>query len=80
MNMDEIYQRLTIIFHDLFDDEDIILTPVLTADDVAEWDSLRHIQLILAVQKAFKIKFSAADTANLNNVGELAALISTKTK
>ncbi len=80
MNMDEIYQRLTIIFHDLFDDEDIILTPVLTADDVVEWDSLRHIQLILAVQKAFKIKFSAADTANLNNVGELAALISTKTK
>lgn len=80
MNMDEIYQRLTIIFHDLFDDEDIILTPMLTADDVAEWDSLRHIQLILAVQKAFKIKFSAADTANLNNVGELAALISTKTK
>ncbi len=53
---------------------------MLTADDVAEWDSLRHIQLILAVQKAFKIKFSAADTANLNNVGELAALISTKTK
>ena len=80
MTMDEIYDRLTVIFQDLFDDEDIILTPALTADDVAEWDSLRHIQLILAVQKAFKVKFSAADTANLNNVGELAALISAKTK
>ncbi len=80
MTMDEIYERLTIIFHDLFDDEDIVLRPMLTAGDVAEWDSLRHIQLILAVQRAFKIKFSAADTANLNNVGELAALISAKTK
>ena len=76
--MDEIYQRLTRIFHDLFDDDSIVVTPRLTADDVAEWDSLRHIQLILAVQKAFKIRFSAADTANLKNVGELAALIQAK--
>jgi acyl carrier protein len=76
--MDEIYQRLTRIFHDLFDDDSIVITPRLTADDVAEWDSLRHIQLILAVQKTFKIRFSAADTANLKNVGELAALIQAK--
>ncbi len=78
--MEEIYEKLTVIFQDLFDDEDIVLTPVLTADDVAEWDSLRHIQLILAVQKAFKVKFSAADTANLKNVGELATLISAKSR
>jgi len=76
--MDEIYQRLTRIFHDLFDDDSIVVTPRLTADDVAEWDSLRHIQLILAVQKTFKIRFSAADTANLKDVGELAALIQAK--
>jgi acyl carrier protein len=76
--MDEIYQRLTRIFHDLFDDDSIVVTPRLTAEDIAEWDSLRHIQLILAVQKAFKIRFSAADTANLKNVGELAALIHAK--
>ena len=78
--MEEIYEKLTVIFKDLFDDEDIVLTPALTADDVAEWDSLRHIQLILAVQKAFKVKFSAADTANLKNVGELATLISAKSR
>ena len=76
--MDEIYQRLTRIFHDLFDDDSIVVTPRLTADDIAEWDSLRHIQLILAVQKTFKIRFSAADTANLKDVGELAALIQAK--
>jgi len=76
--MNEIYQRLTTIFHDLFDDDSIVVTPELTADDVAEWDSLRHIQLILAIQKTFKVKFSAADTANLKNVGELATLIKAK--
>jgi acyl carrier protein len=77
--MDEIYERLTGIFRDLFDDDTIVVRPELTADDVAEWDSLRHIQLILAVQRAFKIKFSASETAGLENVGELAALIQAKT-
>jgi acyl carrier protein len=78
--MDVVYDRLTGIFHDLFDDDSIVVTPELTANDVAEWDSLRHIQLILAIQKAFKVKFSAADTANLKNVGELATLIKAKAR
>jgi acyl carrier protein len=76
--MDEIYQRLTVIFHDLFDDDSIAVTPALTADEVAGWDSLRHVELILAVQKAFKVRFSAADIANLKNVGELATLVRAK--
>ncbi len=78
--MSEIYPRLTSIFHDLFDDDTIAVTPDLTADDVPEWDSLRHVELILAVQKAFKVRFSAADIANLKNVGELAGLIEAKAK
>jgi acyl carrier protein len=73
--MDDIYQRLTGIFHDVFEDESIILTPELTASDVPEWDSLSHIRLVLAVQKEFRTKFSAAQTANLKNVGDLAELI-----
>lgn len=77
--MDKIYQRLTPIFHDIFDDDSLAVTPGLTASDVAGWDSLSHIRLILEVQKAFGIKFSAAQTANLKNVGELAELIQTKT-
>ena len=43
-----------------------------------EWDSLNHIRLILAIQKSFKIKFSAAETSNMKNVGDLAELISKK--
>jgi acyl carrier protein len=77
--MDAIQQKLTTIFHDVFDDDSIVLRPDLTADDVPEWDSLSHVRLILAVQKAFSAKFSAAQTSNLKNVGELIELIRAKT-
>jgi len=78
--MVQVYEKLTEIFQDVFDDEDIAVTAELTADDVAEWDSLRHIQLILAVQKGFKVKFSAAEISGLHNVGDLAGLIEAKLK
>jgi acyl carrier protein len=77
--MDPITEKLTAIFHDVFDDDSLVLRPDLTADDVPEWDSLSHVRLILAVQKAFGAKFSAAQTANLKNVGELIELIRAKT-
>ena len=71
----EIYQKLTSVFHEVLDEESIMVRPNLTADDVDEWDSLSHIRLVLAVQKAFQTRFSAAQTANLKNVGEFVALI-----
>jgi acyl carrier protein len=77
--MDEISDELTTIFHDVFDDDTLVLRPDLTAEDVPEWDSLSHVRLILAVQRAFGAKFSAAQTASLKNVGELIELIRTKT-
>ncbi len=76
--MDQIFSTLQQLFSDVFDDDAIVVTPDLTAADVAEWDSLNHIRLILAVEKAFKIKFTAAQTGNLKNVGELADLIRDK--
>ena len=77
--MDGIYQRLTPIFQDVFEDDSLALTPALTAADVPGWDSLSHIRLILQIQKEFGIKFSAAQTAGLKNVGDLAHLIASKT-
>jgi acyl carrier protein len=77
--MDEIYERLKTIFRDVFDDDELVLTPALTASDVAEWDSLAHVRLMVAVGKAFGIKIPAAQTATLQNVGQLAELIRTKT-
>lgn len=77
--MDDIYTKLNDVFRDVFDDDTIVVTPELTADDVPDWDSLAHIRLILAVQKAFQVRFSASETATLKNVGELATLIENKT-
>jgi acyl carrier protein len=77
--MDVIYASLKQIFQDVFDDDTFVITPELTASDVAEWDSLSHIRLMLAVERSFKIKFSAAQTAGLQNVGQLAELIRAKT-
>jgi len=74
----EIYQKLTGIFHDVFDDDSIVLTPELTAADVEGWDSLTHIRLILSVERAFKVRFNAAEVARLKNVGEFVESIKAK--
>ncbi len=78
MSTDSIYAKLTVIFHDVFDDEGIVVTPELAADDVDEWDSLSHIRLVLAIEKAFGLKFSAGEVGRLKNVGEFVALIQSK--
>jgi acyl carrier protein len=74
----EIYQELGQLFHDVFDDSSIVLTPELTAKDVDDWDSLSHIRLVLAVEKAFQISFSAAEVGRLKNVAEFVELIRSK--
>jgi acyl carrier protein len=79
METAEIYQKLTGIFRKVFDDDAIVVRPDLTADDVDEWDSLSHIRLVLTVEKAFNIKFSASEIGKLKNVGEFADLIKSKT-
>jgi acyl carrier protein len=75
MNEDGIYSQLTSIFHDVFDDDSIILTSKLSAKDVDGWDSLMHIRLILTVERAFKVKFSTSEIGKLENVGGLVTLI-----
>ena len=78
MEKKEIYEKLTPIFHDVFNDDSIVLRPNLTADDVDEWDSLSHIRMVLTVQKAFGVKFSAGEIGKLKNVEELVDLIRAK--
>jgi len=75
----QIYSKLTEVFHDVFDDDSIEVTPQLSAKDVDGWDSLMHIRLILTVEKTFKVKFSTSEIGKLANVGELVALIKTRT-
>jgi acyl carrier protein len=78
MTDSEIYSRLTGIFHDVFDDDDIELTSGMTAEDVDEWDSLSHIRLIVAAEKAFGVSFSSSEVANLENVGQFVDLITAR--
>jgi acyl carrier protein len=75
----QIYERLTRIFQDIFDDDLILVTPELSGKDVDGWDSLTHIRLMLTVERAFKIKFSTSEIGNLKNVGDLVALIKVRT-
>jgi acyl carrier protein len=78
MESAEIYRRLTGIFQEVFGDDSIVARPDLTADNVDDWDSLSHIRLVLTVEKAFNIKFSASEIGKLKNVGEFAELISSR--
>ena len=75
MEESQIYTKLAIIFEDVFDDDSIRVSPELTAKDVDGWDSLAHIRLMLAVEKAFGVKFSNSEINKLQSVGELVELI-----
>ena len=75
----DIYAQLTQIFEDVFDDDSIIVTPALSAKDVDGWDSLTHIRVILAVEKAFKVKFSTSEIGKMETVGDLVTLIKART-
>ena len=79
MPLDVIYTRLTEILREQFDDDGIVARPDLTAHEVDGWDSFAHLRLMLAVEEAFDVSFSASQLATFKNVGELADLIAAKT-
>jgi acyl carrier protein len=78
MQQHDIYAQLTTIFRDLFDDDTLVLTPGLTAADIPDWDSFNHINLIVAVESRFAIKFQTAELESMHTVGHLADLIQSK--
>lgn len=78
MELAEIDAKLTTIFRDIFDDDSLTLRPEMTAADVAEWDSFNHINLIVATEARFGIKFQTAEIESLKNVGHFEDLIAKK--
>lgn len=78
MEIAEILNQVNIIFIDILDEVSIVLTNATMAEDVEEWDSLTHIQLIVAIEKHFKIRFNSAEIRNWKNVGELCNSIKVK--
>ena len=71
MTRSDIVTDMTRIFHDVFDDDHIVLSDAMTADDVAKWDSLHHINLIATIEQNFGIKFRTTEIEALTTVGDL---------
>jgi acyl carrier protein len=78
MEKSEIVSKLTPIFRDVFSDDGLVVTESMAAAEVPAWDSLSNINMIIAVEKAFGVKFSIKDVRSLKNVGELLDLIKRK--
>lgn len=80
MDDSEMLSQIETVFHDVLDNPAIRLTAATTAADVEDWDSLNHIQLIVAVEKKFGLKFTSAEIQSWNNVGDMLACIRAKRK
>jgi acyl carrier protein len=77
-NKAEVIDQMTTIFRDVLDEDNIKLQDATTANDIEEWDSLSHIQLVVAIEKHFKIRFTTAEITSYKNVGEMAEGIAAK--
>ena len=75
MSKEEIYERLNHVFRDIFDDETIVVTDTTTANDIEDWDSLEHINLIVAIEQEFGMKFNMHEVTTMKNVGEMVEII-----
>ncbi len=80
MNRAEIKNKLTEVFQDVFDDDEIELTDETCADDIEDWDSLEHINLIGAVERAFRMRFTVREVSGMKNVGEMMDILQERAK
>lgn len=75
MKREEVLEKLTDVFREVFDDEEIKLSDNTTSEDIEDWDSLEHINLIVAVEQEFNIKFNMNEVTSMKNVGEMVDII-----
>jgi acyl carrier protein len=74
----ELIERLQPIFQDVFDDPKLVLTPDASSRTIRGWDSLAHINLVVAIEGAFQIRFALAELKDLKNVGQMLDLMEAK--
>mgnify|MGYP001449433849 FL=1 len=75
MEFNEVMGLLHPIFRDVFDDDELVIEAKTTANDIDGWDSLTHIRLVISIEKALDLRFTAAEISELENVGEMVELI-----
>ena len=78
MTQEDIWNRLTNTFRDTFEDDSLTIREQTSAADIPDWDSLRHIELLVAVEQQFRVRFNTGEVAGLKNVGEMVELIARK--
>ena len=78
MEQEQIHTAMAKIIQDVLDDPDFEVTPETSADDHPEWDSFNHINMVIAAEVRFKIKFRAAEVESVRNVGDFTDLIARK--
>ncbi len=72
MTHEEIMEKVNEIFRDVFDDDSLVITDSTNSDDIEDWDSLEHINLMNAIEQEFGIKFTMGEIVAMKNVGEMA--------
>lgn len=75
MTREEVYERLNRVFREVFDDDDIVLNDSTTADDIEDWDSFEHVNLVVAVENEFSFKIPMGKVITMKNVGEMVDII-----
>lgn len=78
MERNDILARVQEVFREELELDNLVLNDETTADEVEEWDSLSHVQLVVALEKAFGIKFTSREILSWDNVGDLVDCISKK--
>lgn len=78
MDRNELLSQINTIFKDILDDDEVVVNETSTANDVDDWDSLTHIQLVVAIEKHFKIRFTSKEIQSWKNVGEMLTSIQNK--
>jgi len=80
MERQEVLKQVNDIFIDVLEKNDIALNDLTTANDIEEWDSLAHINLVVAIERHFKIRFTSREMQSWDNVGEMIDCICEKIK
>lgn len=73
-----IMEKIQDIFRDVFDDEELVIADSTSSDDIEEWDSLSHIQLVVAIEKTFGLKLTSKEILSWEDVGEMVSAIHAK--